>query len=364
MNASARKGIPLVPSRPHLARATLASLSRTCVAIGVGGVDRHQYPQDVLQRLWPDDREAELLLKASSEPPASTTSASVAALLRVIIPSFFETLSAASAGAQLFGRGLALSFGDAFQITLPALIASNSYAGFTAEGAPIPVGQPLVESPIMLKGNKKLASIIVLTRELLVSSNAERLMSDLLIKSVALSLDAVLFDANPATGTRPAGLRNGITALTATPIPAGGSAMDAMWSDIENLLAAVSPISAEPPVLVASPARAWTMVLRAPHKFEPLTVLGSSAVAASDLICIAPAAFASATGSAPTIENSPDTLLNMETNPAAIIGAGPTFAVPVRSTWQTDSVALKLRLPTDWALRDPRGLSWLNTSAW
>jgi hypothetical protein len=36
---------------------------------------------------------------------------------------------------------------------------------------------------------------------------------------------------------------------------------------------------------------------------------------------------------------------------------------PERSVWQTDSVAVKVRWPVSWALRDPRGVAWL-TPAW
>ena len=36
---------------------------------------------------------------------------------------------------------------------------------------------------------------------------------------------------------------------------------------------------------------------------------------------------------------------------------------PSRSLFQTDSLALKMRWPVSWALRDPRGFAWL-TPAW
>jgi hypothetical protein len=345
-------------------REALSSLSRCCVAIGVGAMDRHTYPADLLQREWPDDREAQLLLKASSEPPPGTASSSVAALLRTIIPSLFETLGPASAGAQLLGRGLQLNFDTAYQINLPAIVADPTLAAFTAEGAPISVVQPVVESWITLKANKELATSIVLTRELLEISNAQVLMSDLLISSTALALDACLFDATAADATRPAGLLNGITALTATTVPTGGSTTEAMLKDIENLVAVVSQITAEPPVLIACPSRAIAMQLRAPHTLAPLTVLASSAVPANNLIAVAPIAVASATGSAPEIRASDEATLNMANPAAAIIAAGGTLAVSTRSLWQTDATSIKLRLPTDWALRDPRGIAYVSTTAW
>jgi hypothetical protein len=49
--------------------------------------------------------------------------------------------------------------------------------------------------------------------------------------------------------------------------------------------------------------------------------------------------------------------------PLPIVSTGGVAAAPARSTWQTDSVAVKVRWPATWALRDPRGFAWL-TPAW
>ena len=45
-----------------------------------------------------------------------------------------------------------------------------------------------------------------------------------------------------------------------------------------------------------------------------------------------------------------------------IVDDAGVLAVPVRSSWQTDSVGLKFRLPVSWALRAP-AVAWL-TPTW
>jgi hypothetical protein len=326
-------------------------------------VARGRYADDatsLLREKWGDDHTAWAIVRASSTPDSTTSTAS--ALVRQIIPEFFAALGPASAGAQLLGEGLQLSFGDAGTISLPALVADPTKVTFIAEGAPIPVAQYSIAAPKVLKP-QKLAAIVTLSREMIESSNAEALVQDVLVRSTALGLDAILFDSNVGTTARPPGLRNGIPALAASTAP---DATEAMLADITTLIASVGPVTSEPPVLITSWPRAIKANLRAPHTLAPLTVFGSSAVAANDVIAVAPNCLVSANGSdGPIIEEVRDTLLHMETVPLAIASGSPAVvATPTRSLWQTDAVGLKLRLGITWALRDARGLAWLTASNW
>ena len=78
----------------------------------------------------------------------------------------------------------------------------------------------------------------------------------------------------------------------------------------------------------------------------------------NDLLAIAPAALVAALSPEPEIETSKAATLVMDTAPGAAGTMGPE-----RSLFQTDSLALKMRWPVSWALRDPRGFAWL-TPAW
>ncbi|TAI60690.1 hypothetical protein [Bradyrhizobium sp. Leo170] len=72
-------------------------------------------------------------------------------------------------------------------------------------------------------------------------------------------------------------------------------------------------------------------------------------------------------GEAPRFEISDQATLHMEdTNPQPIVGgADPgTPANPVRSLWQTDSLALRLILPVNWTLRRPGMVAWVQGVTW
>ena len=357
MNAPVRQGIPLRPDPGAMRRAAVRSLSRACIAVARG----RGYASDAAETVrkhWPDDHFAWAVVRASTAPSDTNTAS---ALVRTLLPQFFEALGPASAAAQLLGQGLVLSFGDAGAISLPALVADPTKVTFVGEGAPIPVQQFAIEAPKVLRP-QKLAVVVTLSREMVESSNAEALITDVLTRSTALGLDAMLFDANAGTTTRPAGLRNGIAALTASAAP---NASDAMIADIDQLLASVAPVTSEPPVLIMAWHRAISANLRAAHTLDPLTVLGSAALADKDVICVAPNTLVSANGDGPTFENVRDALLNLETSPLQIASGSPAvIATPTRSLWQTDAVGIKLRIGMTWALRDPRGLAWLTATNW
>jgi hypothetical protein len=47
-----------------------------------------------------------------------------------------------------------------------------------------------------------------------------------------------------------------------------------------------------------------------------------------------------------------------------LVDIGGVFARPVASLYQSDSVALRLRWPISWILRDVRGVSWMQNVNW
>jgi len=194
----------------------MMSLTRACASFAIAGLDKGTTPIKALKANWSHDTDAEYLVRSSVVP--ENISGSASALRRQIMPDFLAALSPMSSAAKLFRAGLELAFDGAGQIAVPTLFADSSYATFVAEGAPIPVPQGFVEPLVILKPHK-LAAIFVMTSEMLRSSNVEALMTDALVRSSALALDAAVFDANPASPARPAGLRYGIPASTASSAP-------------------------------------------------------------------------------------------------------------------------------------------------
>jgi hypothetical protein len=207
---------------------------------------------------------------------------------------------------------------------------------------------------------RKLAAITVATEELLEASPAaEALLRDVLLRSSALAIDSILFDTNPADGTRPAGLRNGVAAIPAT--PTGSDTYSVMIKDLSNLIAVVAPIGGTI-AFIASRDRVANMRLRA-HSSDPwrdaaFMLLPSSSLPNDTVMAVAVDGLVSATDAAPTIRISRDSLVNLDTAPPAQPGA------PSSSLWQTRSVGLQIRLVLDWATRAPNAPAWCQGVNW
>ena len=306
-------------------------------------------PQEIATRMWPSD----LVLRAATAPAMTSTAGWAAELVQRLVADGLRALGPASAGALLLQQGLVLTFEGHGVISAPGLVAEYGNAGFVAEGQPIPVRQ-LADTAAQLLPHK-LAAIAVLTREMIDSSNAEALIGDALMRAAGRMLDEVLFDANPESAARPAGLRNGVAALTAS---TNTDAIQAVFEDAAALINSLAPVAGNGPfALVASPGRASLMRQRFAHPDSLVKVYGSNAVI-NDLLAIAPAALVAALSPEPEIETSKAATLHMDSAPQPVGTAGPA-----RSLFQTDSLALKMRWPVSWALRDPRGFAWL-TPAW
>ena len=103
----------------------------------------------------------------------------------------------------------------------------------------------------------------------------------------------ILLDQNAADGTRPAGLRNGVTALTAM---AGGP--QAWEFDLGALAAAVAPIGGNDLMYIASPKQAVKIALYRTAEM-PFPVASSAGLADTVVMCIALNALVVAGGNDP-----------------------------------------------------------------
>jgi hypothetical protein len=308
----------------------------------------------IVEERWPSDRIlGDILLRAAVAPAMTSVTGWAAELAQRVVHDALDALGPASAGAELLRRGLVLSFDGAGSISAPGFVAEFGNAGWVAEGNPIPV-RALSAIPAILNPHK-LGAIAVLTREMLESSNAEALIEDALVRAAGRMLDEVLFDANPEDAARPRGLRNGIAAST----PSNNSDfLQAALEDAATLINSLAPVAGNGPyVIVASPGRAAMLAGRRVEGAN-LVVLGSSAVI-NDLLAIAPGALVAALSPTPDVETSKAAQIVMDT----AAGAAGTTASMNKSMFQSDAIAIKVRWPVTWALRDPRGFAWM-TPVW
>jgi hypothetical protein len=196
----------------------------------------------------------------------------------------------------------------------------------------------------------------------------EGLLRQAIQEDTAIAIDSVLLDANPATAIRPAGILNGVTPMT----PTTGGGFNALVGDIKQVsgaLLASTQGHVRNPCWLMNPQQLNSISLTAmpgygafPFKDEvsrgqlqSWPIIDSGTVPLGTVIALDAADFVSVGSEGPRFEISDQATLHMEdTAPLAIIGGTtgtPTPAVPTRSLWQTDSMALRLILPMNWVVR-------------
>jgi HK97 family phage major capsid protein/HK97 family phage prohead protease len=345
----------------------------------------HLSPETVLTEYgWSDNVGVRACLdwvqRAATAPATTTTTGWAAELVQTQYADLLSFLFAASVYQPLSGYGVRYTLGRYGQISIPVRSTTPTVAGsFVAEGAPIPVRQEAF-TPITI-GLKKMAVISSFTRELFEHSqpNIDTQLRDAMSFDTSVAIDTILLDNNPATSVRPAGLRNGVSGLT----PTTGGGFAALVADMKQLLnVLIAANSLRSPVWIMNPEQALSISLTSaatavgvfPFKEEIQagTLLGypvikSMTVPLTMVIIVDAADYASLTGDDARFELSDQATLHMEdTTPLAIgtPGAPPTVAAPVRSMFQTDSIALRMIMPMNWIMRRPGLVGWVTGVTW
>ena len=221
----------------------------------------------------------------------------------------------------------------------------------------------------------KMGVIVPFAEELVTATNnqIESIIRNAIVQDTAEALDAILLDANAATTVRPAGLLNGVTLTNS----AGDTAAN-ITTDVKTLMANF--------VSTDTPKRVW-MIMNGARKLSVQTVttttgerafpevasgnllgipiIESGNCDAAEVYTINSDAFYTAYD-APRFSMSNTAVLHMEdTTPLEIVsGTGPTTADPVRSLFQTDSMAIRMILPVTWAMVRASMVDGIDTVSW
>jgi HK97 family phage prohead protease/HK97 family phage major capsid protein len=324
----------------------------------------------------------DLTLKAASAPAMTTVTGWAAELVQQIVTDLMPTLLPSAVYPTLSSLGLQLTFGRNGRIIIPTRSLTPTVAGsFVGEGAPIPVRQAAFTSQTLTP--KKMAVISTWTREMDEHSipAIEGLLREAIQQDTAVSIDSVLLDSNAATAIRPAGLRNGIAGLT----PTAGGGFDALIGDLKGLTGAILTATngnIRNMVFIMNPQQALSIGFIQPPNPSGLfpfrdeinngrlngrPLIQSGTVPLGTVICLDAADYVSINGDTPRFEISDQATLHMEdTSPANIGSAGtpPVVAAPVQSMFQTDSLALRLILPMNWAMRRQGVVAWVAGVTW
>jgi HK97 family phage major capsid protein len=346
----------------------------------------HKKPIDEIRRaIYGEDEATRAIVdwaqRAASSVATTTQIGWAAELVQQIVVAFMDTLMPKSVFPRLSTAGLSLSFGRNGKIVIPTRSRTPTIAGsFVGEGLPIPVRQGAFTSQTLTP--KKMAVITTWTREIDEHSvpAIEGLLRNAIGEDTAISLDAVLLDANPATLVRPAGILNGVAGLT----PTAGGGFTAAVGDIKALTGALLTGTAgniRNPVYLMNPQQLASLGLIAmpgagvfPFRAEVAagnlggwSIIDSGTVPMGTVIAMDAADFVSVSGDAPRFELSDQATLHMEdTAPTDITTTGtpPVAAFPVKSMWQTDSIALRLIMPVNWTIRRPGTVAWVAGVTW
>jgi len=139
-----------------------------------------------------------------------------------------------------------------------------------------------------------------------------------------------------------------------------------MVSDLAALAGAIAPVGGLTIVFIANPVEAVKIALAVGPKFS-FPVFASNGIAKGTVLAIAINALVSATDPEPRIETSRNAVLHMEGTTPQPIGTPGTpnvIAAPVRSLYQTDSVAIRLILQATWGLRTAGAVAWVENVTW
>lgn len=313
-----------------------------------------QSHNDIALELWPKDMITQrVLLRGAIDPQFTDDHPGLA---QNSVSSFFAALPL-SAGARLIDAGLKPDIKRRDSATaLPFRANQPSIVPWVGEGDPIPVRSGAVGT-LMLGPTKKAALIMGFSRELANIANAEAVFRQLLLEDAALTVDAAIFDTAAGDDDRPAGLLNGVTPI------AGYSGGDdvAMLADLKALAAAVAAGGGSGQLaLIVSPARFNTLQLILPDLAWP--VWPSLAVPADRMIGLDPTAFASTIGDGIHIDVTNSATLHMSTIPGQIVDG--TASDPVRSLWQTDSIAMRMMVWLAYGMRGDGLVQYVEGATW
>lgn len=335
----------------------------------------HRSIDDVLHERYPDHDLTAVVTRAAIAGATTTTPGWAMDLVQLGQADFLQVLTPVSVFQPLAGMGTSLTFGaNAGSIKIPSRTTTPSIGGsFVAEGAPIPVRR-LGTTSITLYPHK-VGGLSVFSREIAMYSNPaiEGIIREAIADDTSINIDALLLDAAPTSTTRPAGLTNGVVAVTAS--TAKGYA--AILADIQALTNPFYAVNAGRKLaMLMNPAQGQQLIFApgptgvqfgwASQFTQRFAVIESTSIPSGSVYMIDAVDFVSVSG-APEFEISEVATVHMEdTTPLNIGTAGtpPVVAAPVQSMFQTAQIAIRMLANVTWAMRRPGMVQYMTGVNW
>ncbi len=331
--------------------------------------------EKVLEDRYPGHEATSIVTKTAVAVATTTTSGWASQLVQTAMGEFLALLPPNTIYPALRDMGISLTFGpNSGSIKIPFSSSTTALAGgFVLEGDPIPVGRMTLDSITLTP--TKFGIIVPMTKEAMRYTNPalEAIVREELLARTAIKLDTLLVDSTASSATRPAGLLNGVSALT----PYGGGDYQAFLEDIKTLLAPFDTANAGRKIaLLMNPRQVRNVRMMAgPNSsgfgwanqfLADFRIIASTVVEAGTVIAVDAADFATSTGDTPLFEASDQATIHMDDSPSPISATGTpnTVAAPVRSMFQTNSVALKMTMDVFWAMRRSGMVQYMTGVTW
>jgi HK97 family phage major capsid protein len=303
------------------------------------------------------DSVTELVLRGAAAPTMTSVPSWAGVLAQQTVDDTIAELAALFAAPDIINRGTKVKFDSAGSIRFPGRVApSATDAGsWLAEGQPIPVRQQTFTSGVVL-APRKLGVLVTMSREQAESSNLEAISRALISEALGMALDVALFSNFAGDATRPPGILAGVTPITTT----SGGGMNALATDIGNLIGALAAANAGKNVVFVTAAKqAASLKLLAGANFD-YPVIASTALAAGTVIAMEISSFISAFAPVPEFEVSKAATLHMSDTPTDVVAGTPT-----KSMFTVDSIALRMVLSdVSWGVRAPGHVQVIVNTTW
>jgi HK97 family phage major capsid protein len=312
--------------------------------------------------MYGNDEGTQIILRAAVNPAMTTVAGYAAELVQTANGSFMDRLIANSIYGPLSMIGGRFDLGRNGSLKIPTRANTPRAAGaWVGEGAPKPVKKIGLTSVTLTP--HKLAVITTFTEEMALYSvpAIEGLLRKAMMDDTREALDGFLIDDVAASASRPAGLLNGVTPITPA---ATGTTIEKIVADINGLIAPMEAVNGGGNVvMLMNPAQARQIGMaqtttgdfafgdtaQAQSKFGISRIIVSTLVPAGTIIAIDADWFATVTGDAPRFAVSNEATLHEEDTTPLPLNAG-TPANPMRSLFQTDSIAIRLSLYVSWSM--------------
>jgi len=331
--------------------------------------------ESILEERYPGHEATAAVTRTAIAVATTTTSGWASQLVETAMADFLALLPPTSVYPVLRSMGVGLTFGpNSGAIKIPFSSSTTALAGgFVLEGDPIPVGRLTLDSITLTP--HKFGIIVPMTKEVMRYTNPalEAIVRSELLARTAIKLDSLLIDSTASSATRPAGLLNGVSAGSAY----GGGDYQAFLADMKTLLSPFDTANAGRSLaLLMNPAQArGVRMMAGPNAsgfgwanqfLADFRVISSTSITAGTVIAVDAADFVTGTGDSPMFETSDQATIHMEDSPSAISATGTpnTVAAPVRSMFQTNSVALKMTMDVTWAMRRSGMVQYISSVTW